>query len=93
MRTRTALAALAMVTGAAAFWTAGTIGAQEVKRSHVMFTPATARSGLRVPLRCRQVLRPPLSRAIHRSPARLRYESKCLTGTGYHRTGIPRMST
>ena len=44
-RTRTALFALATVTGAAALWTASTIGAQEGKRTHAMFTPATTKWG------------------------------------------------
>jgi quercetin dioxygenase-like cupin family protein len=35
-RTRTALSALATVTGAAALWTASTIGAQESKRPHAI---------------------------------------------------------
>jgi quercetin dioxygenase-like cupin family protein len=45
MRTRTALAALATVTVAAAFSTVGTIGAQESTHSHVMVTPATTKWG------------------------------------------------
>ena len=44
-RTRTARSVLATVTGAAALWTASTIGAQEGKRTHAMFTPATTKWG------------------------------------------------
>jgi quercetin dioxygenase-like cupin family protein len=44
-RTRTALSALATVTGGAALWTASTIGAQESKQPPAMFTPATTKWG------------------------------------------------
>jgi hypothetical protein len=57
-RTRTALAAFATVTGAAVFWTASRIGAQEDKRTHAMFTRATTKWE-HVRLHCRQVLWPP----------------------------------
>ena len=45
IRARRALSTLATATCAAALWTAGTIAAQESKRSHATFTPATTKWG------------------------------------------------
>jgi hypothetical protein len=91
-RTRTALSALATLTGAAALWTASTIGAQEGKRTHAMFTPATTKWG------AGPASLPPGAQAaalegIPRSPARLPFESNCLMGTGFRRIGTRRTST
>ena len=92
-RTRTALSALATVTGAAALWTASTIGAQESQRPHAMFTPATTKWGAGPASLPPGAQAAALEGAIRRSPAHSRFASNCLTDTAFRRIGTPRTST